>query len=357
MNYIPVSTRNQNDKNAGPQDTNDNAGTQDNVDVRKEMSYQHYIVLPLCSSISSTLKGLDNKVANDKPKDDTGSKTVEEPVNKEDQAYKTVEEPVNKEDQAYKVKLDRLPSQEKEANDASNALRKESEQGCMDQRGTIKAGSTNPVNTVKEEVYDSQPLGFIDPQFPNMVYKIKKALYGLYQAPRAWFQVTPKLSHLHDVNWIFRYLKGQPKLGLWYLRDSPFDIEAYLDSDYVGANIDKKSTTGDFVDSNQMLDYGFNFMNTKIYIDNESTICIVKNPVCHSKTKHIEIRHHFIKDSYEKKLIQGPRIDNIRWKCMVKGSDNNRVTRMVFLVHKGMTYEVMEVVGWLLSGDVVARSW
>ncbi|GJX38702.1 putative ribonuclease H-like domain-containing protein [Tanacetum coccineum] len=55
---------------------------------------------------------------------------------------------------------------------------------------------------------------------------------------------------------------------------------------------------------NQMLDYGFNFMNIKIYIDNESTICIMKNPVIHSKTKQIEIRHHFIRDSYEKKLIQ-----------------------------------------------------
>ncbi|GJT86537.1 hypothetical protein Tco_1068254 [Tanacetum coccineum] len=55
---------------------------------------------------------------------------------------------------------------------------------------------------------------------------------------------------------------------------------------------------------NQLLDYGYNFMHTKIYIDNESTICIVKNPVFHSKTKHIEIRHHFIKDSNEKKLIQ-----------------------------------------------------
>ncbi|GKE13614.1 hypothetical protein Tco_1417165 [Tanacetum coccineum] len=55
---------------------------------------------------------------------------------------------------------------------------------------------------------------------------------------------------------------------------------------------------------NQMLDYGFNFMNTKIYIDNKSTIGIVKNLVFHSKTKHIEIRHHFIRDSYEKKLIQ-----------------------------------------------------
>ncbi|GKB59899.1 hypothetical protein Tco_0916085 [Tanacetum coccineum] len=55
---------------------------------------------------------------------------------------------------------------------------------------------------------------------------------------------------------------------------------------------------------NQMLDYGFNFMNTKIYIDNESTICIVKNPKFHAKTKHIEIRHLFIRYSYEKRLIQ-----------------------------------------------------
>ncbi|GJX00689.1 hypothetical protein Tco_0184602 [Tanacetum coccineum] len=54
----------------------------------------------------------------------------------------------------------------------------------------------------------------------------------------------------------------------------------------------------------ELRDYGFNFMNTKIYIDNESTICIVKNPVYHSKTKHIAIRHHFIRDAYEKKLIQ-----------------------------------------------------
>nr|GFA94499.1 putative ribonuclease H-like domain-containing protein [Tanacetum cinerariifolium] len=55
---------------------------------------------------------------------------------------------------------------------------------------------------------------------------------------------------------------------------------------------------------NQMLDYRFNLMNTKIYIDNERTICIVKNLLFHSKTKHKEIRHHFIKDFYEKKLIQ-----------------------------------------------------
>ncbi|GJS36433.1 putative ribonuclease H-like domain-containing protein [Tanacetum coccineum] len=138
------------------------------------------------------------------------------------------------------------------------------------------------------------------------------------------------------------YLKGQSKLGLWYPRDSPFNLEAFSNSDYAGASLDRKSTIGgcQFLDKrliswqckkqtivanstteveyvaaanccgqvlwiqNQMLDYGFNFMNTKIYIDNESTICIVKNPVFHSKTKNIEIRHHFIRDSYEKRLIQ-----------------------------------------------------
>ncbi|GKA72050.1 hypothetical protein Tco_0778266 [Tanacetum coccineum] len=51
----------------------------------------------------------------------------------------------------------------------------------------------------------------------------------------ARFQVTPKVSHLHVVKRIFRYLKGQPKLGLWYPKDSPFNLEAYTDSDYAGA--------------------------------------------------------------------------------------------------------------------------
>ena len=61
---------------------------------------------------------------------------------------------------------------------------------------------------------------------------------------------------------------------------------------------------------NQMLDYGYNFLNTIIYIDNSSTICIIRNPVQHSKTKHIEIRHHFIRDCNEKRLIQVVKIDS-----------------------------------------------
>ncbi|GJU09344.1 putative ribonuclease H-like domain-containing protein [Tanacetum coccineum] len=327
---------------------------------------------------------------------------------------------------------------------------------------------------IDEEVYVSQPLGFVDPKCPKKVYKVVKALYGLHQAPRAWYatlstfllksgyrrgtidktlfikkdkndimlvqvyvddiifgstkrswcdefealmksrfhmssmgeltfflglQVKQKedgifisqdkyvaeilkkfdfasvktastpietqkplvkdeeatdmdvhlyrsmigsLMYLTAYRPDIMYLKGKPKLGLWYLRVSSFDLEAYSDSDYARANLDRKSTTGgcqflgrrliswqckkqtimatstteaEYVAAtnccgqvlwiqNQMLDYGFNFMSTKIYIDNESTICIVKNPVFHSKTKHIEIRHHFIRDAYEKKLIQ-----------------------------------------------------
>ncbi|GJZ03652.1 uncharacterized mitochondrial protein-like protein [Tanacetum coccineum] len=60
----------------------------------------------------------------------------------------------------------------------------------------------------------------------------------------ARYQVNPKVSHLHAVKRIFRYLKGQPKLGLWYLKDSPFDLVAYTDSDYAGASLDRKSTIG-----------------------------------------------------------------------------------------------------------------
>nr|GFC60643.1 uncharacterized mitochondrial protein AtMg00810-like [Tanacetum cinerariifolium] len=59
----------------------------------------------------------------------------------------------------------------------------------------------------------------------------------------ARFQVTPKASHLHAVKRIFRYLKGKPHFGLWFPKDSPFDLVAYLNSDYAGASLDRKSTT------------------------------------------------------------------------------------------------------------------
>ncbi|GKD80966.1 putative ribonuclease H-like domain-containing protein, partial [Tanacetum coccineum] len=104
----------------------------------------------------------------------------------------------------------------------------------------------------------------------------EKALYGLHQVPKAWyetlstyliengfrrgtidktlfikkdkgdilFQVTHKMSHLHVVKRIFRNLKCQPKLGLLYPRDSPFDLEAFSDSNYARASLDRKSIIG-----------------------------------------------------------------------------------------------------------------
>nr|GFA40039.1 putative ribonuclease H-like domain-containing protein [Tanacetum cinerariifolium] len=212
----------------------------------------------------------------------------------------------------------------------------------------------------EEEVYVSQSSGFIDPKFPHKVYKVVKALYGLHQAPRACvkttstpiktkkpfvkdeeavdvdahlyrsmisslmylttsrpdimyavyacsrFQVTPKTSHLQAVKRIFRKSTtgGCQFLGmrliLWQCKKQTIVATSTVEAEYVAA----ASCCGQVLwIHNQMLDYGFIFMNTHIYIDNESTICIVKNPVFHSKTKHIEIRHHFIRDAYEKKLI------------------------------------------------------
>ncbi|GKC84917.1 putative ribonuclease H-like domain-containing protein, partial [Tanacetum coccineum] len=131
--------------------------------------------------------------------------------------------------------------------------------------------------------------------------------------------------------------------------DSPFDLEAYTDSDYAGERLDRKSTTrAEYVAAfsccghvlwiqNQMLDYGYNFMNTKIFIDNESTICIVKNPVFHSKTKHIEIRHHFIRDSYEKRLIQVIKIhtDHNVADLLIKVFDVSRFQYLIAKVGEG----------------------
>nr|GEW41822.1 uncharacterized mitochondrial protein AtMg00810-like [Tanacetum cinerariifolium] len=66
-------------------------------------------------------------------------------------------------------------------------------------------------------------------------------MFAVYACAR--FQVTLNVSHLHAVKRIFRYLKGKPHLGLWYPKDSPFNLVAYSDSDYARASLDRKSTT------------------------------------------------------------------------------------------------------------------
>nr|GFC36262.1 retrovirus-related Pol polyprotein from transposon TNT 1-94 [Tanacetum cinerariifolium] len=87
-------------------------------------------------------------------------------------------------------------------------------------------------------------------------------------------------------------------------------------------------------------------MNTKIFIDNQSTICIVKNLVFHQRTKHIEIRHHFIRDAYEKNLIQGCSIP--RYWDWGRNKPKGRLT-IVYTVG----YLKLQVVQILLQVDLV----
>ncbi|KAD4981808.1 hypothetical protein E3N88_18479 [Mikania micrantha] len=157
----------------------------------------------------------------------------------------------------------------------------------------------------------------------------------------ARYQSKPRVSHLITVKRIMRYLKGTPELGLWYPNDDNFELTAYSDSDYGGCKRDFKSTSAgcqffgnrlvtwqckkqtsvststceaEYIAAasccsqiiwiqQQLRDYGLHFSNTPIYVDNTAAIAVTKNPVQHSKTKHIDIKYHFIRDCFEKKLI------------------------------------------------------
>ncbi|GJV20680.1 putative ribonuclease H-like domain-containing protein [Tanacetum coccineum] len=252
---------------------------------------------------------------------------------------------------------------------------------------------------IEEEDYFFQPPGFEDPDFPDRVYKVEKALYGLHQAPRAWYETLStylldngfQREKIDNTLFIRRFEKMMHKkfqmscmgeltfsLGLQVKQkeDGIFisqgkyvteilkkfgftdvkttstpmetykpllkdvdgeDVDEHLYRSMIGSlvyltslrpdiiliswqckkqNVVANSTTeAEYIAAsncygqvlwiqNQLLDYGYNFIQTKIHIDNESTICIVKNPIFHLKTKHIEIRHHLIRDSNEKTLIQ-----------------------------------------------------
>ncbi|GJT90127.1 hypothetical protein Tco_1078972 [Tanacetum coccineum] len=85
----------------------------------------------------------------------------------------------------------------------------------------------------------------------------------------ARFQVNPKSSHLHAMKRIFRYLKGQPKLGLWYPKDSPFDLVAYINSDYAGASLDRNSVSLNLLSRTRKL--GHSTMELRSLIANSTT--------------------------------------------------------------------------------------
>ncbi|GJW36269.1 hypothetical protein Tco_0059189 [Tanacetum coccineum] len=158
----------------------------------------------------------------------------------------------------------------------------------------------------------------------------------------ARYQENLNEHHVSAVKRIFRYLKGTINLGLWYPKDSGFDLTAYSNADYAGCHLDRKSTYGSvqFLGDKlvcwsskkqnsvsistakseyvvvsccctqvlwmrtQLTDYGFFYDKVPIGCDSKSAIAISCNPVQNTRTKHIDVRYHFIKDHVEKGTIE-----------------------------------------------------
>ncbi|WVZ93749.1 LOW QUALITY PROTEIN: hypothetical protein U9M48_039706 [Paspalum notatum var. saurae] len=154
----------------------------------------------------------------------------------------------------------------------------------------------------------------------------------------ARYQASPRTSHRQAVKHIFRYLKFTPELSLWYSSGSSLFLRGFSDADHAGCRIDRKSTSGtcqllgtslvswssrkqasvslstteaEYIAAasccSQLLwmkatlsDFGLRFGKIPLLVDSTSAISVAKNPVLHSRTKHIDVRFHFLKDHYEK---------------------------------------------------------
>ncbi|GJR08949.1 hypothetical protein Tco_0791601 [Tanacetum coccineum] len=97
-------------------------------------------------------------------------------------------------------------------------------------------------------------------------------------------------------------------MGLWYPKDIGFELTAFSDSDHAGCFDSRKSTSGGIQflggDKTQLTDYGFHFDKIPMYCDSKVAIAILGNPVQHSRTKHIDVRYHFIKEQVKKGIVE-----------------------------------------------------
>ncbi|XP_043692925.1 uncharacterized protein LOC122643365, partial [Telopea speciosissima] len=154
----------------------------------------------------------------------------------------------------------------------------------------------------------------------------------------ARFQANPMQSHFSAVKRIFKYLKGTTNVGLWYPMNQNFDLISFSDADFAGCHLDRKSTSGtchflgsclvswfskkqnsvalstteaEYIAAGRccaqvlwmrqtLMDYGIHFSSSPINCDNTSLINLSKNPILHSRAKHIDIRHHFLRDTVQK---------------------------------------------------------
>ncbi|GJV13530.1 retrovirus-related pol polyprotein from transposon TNT 1-94 [Tanacetum coccineum] len=153
---------------------------------------------------------------------------------------------------------------------------------------------------LREEVYVSQPNGFVDPDNPNHVYKLKKALYGLKQAPRVWYGMLCLLLISQD------FSKGSVDPTMFIRKE---------DANHAGCQDTRRSTSAEYIAMSgccaqilwmrsQLTDYGLGFNKILMYCDNKSAIALSCNNVQHSRSKHIDIRFHFIKEHVENGVIE-----------------------------------------------------
>ncbi|GJW25323.1 putative ribonuclease H-like domain-containing protein [Tanacetum coccineum] len=120
----------------------------------------------------------------------------------------------------------------------------------------------------------------------------------------ARYQARLTEKHLHVVKRIFRYLRGTVNRGLWYLKDSVIALTAFADADHPGCQDTRRSTYGILWMRSQLTDYGLGFNKISMYCDNKSAIALCCNNVQHSRSKHIDIRYHFIKEQVENGVIE-----------------------------------------------------
>ncbi|GKC26407.1 retrovirus-related pol polyprotein from transposon TNT 1-94 [Tanacetum coccineum] len=158
----------------------------------------------------------------------------------------------------------------------------------------------------------------------------------------ARYQSMPTKKHLESVKRVFRYLQGTINMGLWYPKDTAMALTAYADADHAGCQDTQRSTSGSaqFLGDklvswsskkqsstsissieaeyiamfgcyaqilwmrSQLSEYGFTYNHIPLYCDNKSAIALCCNNVQHSRSKHIDIRHHFIIEQVEKGVVE-----------------------------------------------------